>query len=493
MYCPKCGKPVDDDALFCSSCGHALKKENEKKSDLEEIDEKLVSATNEVFEKVEKEANDTYEEIKDKVEEVSDKVKEKKDKISFEDIKKKIKEFDYYTLLEKDIIDKTCAVLPLLPLILFIFRKIIDFFLRFYFIPSFIFIIPDAIYTILTLATMAVAIYAITALIYRIVACEENDKVNFIEMITSLSALIASLLIKNGCSTLSISLFTLIGLVLAFDFVAKAILLNQPISDKLDFAADFNLYKTKLSEFKAELKKQKELEALAEAERKKFVEENRIPYVTKGASKFDGTGGELFVKGIILTIVSLVSCGLLTPFYLVEIIKWRKEHTVIEGNRMTFNGTGVQLWGLWIKWWFLSLITCGIYSYFATVDFFKWMNKHTSFEGDTPFNGIYELSYFDGNSFEYLGYAILTNLITCITCGIAYPWMFVKLSEWQTKNTVVQGRRLKLDAKGADYFGVWIVNQLLTIITCGIYYSWASCKEETFIVSHISSYEEPIR
>ena len=62
MYCPKCGKPVDDDALFCSSCGHALKKENEKKSDLEEIDEKLVSATNEVFEKVEKEANDTYEE-----------------------------------------------------------------------------------------------------------------------------------------------------------------------------------------------------------------------------------------------------------------------------------------------------------------------------------------------------------------------------------------------------------------------------------------------
>ena len=31
MYCPKCGKPVDDDALFCSSCGHALKKENEKK------------------------------------------------------------------------------------------------------------------------------------------------------------------------------------------------------------------------------------------------------------------------------------------------------------------------------------------------------------------------------------------------------------------------------------------------------------------------------
>ena len=201
-------------------------------------------------------------------------------------------------------------------------------------------------------------------------------------------------------------------------------------------------------------------------------------------SYFDGTGGTLFGKLLLLCLITIFTIGIASPWMIVNISKWEKEHTVIDGKRLTFNGTGGQLWGLWIKWWFLSLITCGIYSFFAFVDFKKWETKHTGYEGDLPVDKIYQNSFFDGNSFEYLGYSILTGLVTSVTCGIAGAWMECIMERWLQKSTVINRDRMKFDGTGGELFGQYIVVYLLSIITLGIYAAWGSCRIMRYTVSH---------
>lgn len=62
-------------------------------------------------------------------------------------------------------------------------------------------------------------------------------------------------------------------------------------------------------------------------------------------------------------------------------------------------------------------------------------------------------SYFDGSTLGYIGWKILTSLITCITFGIAYPWAMCMMQRRETNHTVINGRRLKFTGHGAQLFG----------------------------------------
>ena len=44
--------------------------------------------------------------------------------------------------------------------------------------------------------------------------------------------------------------------------------------------------------------------------------------------------------------------------------------------------------------------------------------------------------------------------------------------DWETKHTVINGKRLSFDGKAIQLFGNWIKWLLLTIITLGIYSFW---------------------
>ena len=78
-------------------------------------------------------------------------------------------------------------------------------------------------------------------------------------------------------------------------------------------------------------------------------------------------------------------------------------------------------------------------------------------------------SYFDGNTFEWIGYKILSFFICLVTLGLAYPWMVCMVYGWQTKHTYLNGKRLKFDGTGMQLFGTWIKWWFLCIITFGIY------------------------
>ena len=55
---------------------------------------------------------------------------------------------------------------------------------------------------------------------------------------------------------------------------------------------------------------------------------------------------------------------------------------------------------------------------------------------------------------------------------------------WETKHTVIEGRRLKFEGTAISLFGQWIKWLLLILITLGIYSFWVSIKMKQWIVKH---------
>ncbi|MCL2655503.1 MAG: YjgN family protein [Coriobacteriia bacterium] len=95
-----------------------------------------------------------------------------------------------------------------------------------------------------------------------------------------------------------------------------------------------------------------------------------------------------------------------------------------------------------------------------------------------------EGSYFDGGLAQLIGYKILGYLVTVFTLGICYPWACTMLYRWETKHTVVEGRRLEFTGTAAGLVGQWIKWLLLSIITLGIYSFWVNIKLKKWRTEH---------
>ena len=95
-----------------------------------------------------------------------------------------------------------------------------------------------------------------------------------------------------------------------------------------------------------------------------------------------------------------------------------------------------------------------------------------------------EGSYFDGNTWQLIGYRILSALVNTITLGIAYPWMLCMVQRWEVKHTVIHGRRLKFNGHGHQLIGKYLLWVFLTIITLGIYGIWLGLGMKKWIAKH---------
>lgn len=81
-------------------------------------------------------------------------------------------------------------------------------------------------------------------------------------------------------------------------------------------------------------------------------------------------------------------------------------------------------------------------------------------------------SYFDGGVLQFIGWAILGSLVTTATFGICFPFAVTWIFSWESRHTVLNGKRLKFTGSAGGLFGTWIVCLLLTAITFGIYSLW---------------------
>jgi hypothetical protein len=93
-------------------------------------------------------------------------------------------------------------------------------------------------------------------------------------------------------------------------------------------------------------------------------------------------------------------------------------------------------------------------------------------------------SEFDGKLLELIAVRILQYLIISFTLGIATPWAVCFYQRWETKHTIIDGKRLKFNGQGFDLFVKFIIWYLLTIVTLGIYGFWLSIKMKKWIVEH---------
>ena len=93
-------------------------------------------------------------------------------------------------------------------------------------------------------------------------------------------------------------------------------------------------------------------------------------------------------------------------------------------------------------------------------------------------------SYFDGGLLQLIGWKILGAIITTFTLGICYPWAVCMVYNWETKHTVINGRRLAFDGKAIQLFGNWIKWLLLIIITFGIYCFWVGISLKKWKTKH---------
>ena len=93
-------------------------------------------------------------------------------------------------------------------------------------------------------------------------------------------------------------------------------------------------------------------------------------------------------------------------------------------------------------------------------------------------------SYFDGGLLQLIGWKILGTLVTMVTLGICAPWAICMVYSWETKHTVINGKRLKFDGKAIQLFGTWIKWILLCIITLGIYSFWVQIDLKKWKTKH---------
>jgi uncharacterized membrane protein YjgN (DUF898 family) len=93
-------------------------------------------------------------------------------------------------------------------------------------------------------------------------------------------------------------------------------------------------------------------------------------------------------------------------------------------------------------------------------------------------------SYFDGGLLQLIGWRILGILVTVCTLGICYPWAFCMVYNWETKHTVIEGKRLQFNGTAIGLFWLWIKWLLLMIITVGVYSFWVAISIKKWKVKH---------
>lgn len=471
MFCINCGNRLEDGDVFCPNCGQRVENPEESLG-LSRFEDNSPAYDNHYQRVID--VNPVHHANNETAEDMQD------------------KSFERYVIAATGGIGFSWVVVILLNLLnraMYIVGGIIPYFSPF---SSLLSLLMRALYIINNVfiwGLIAFAIFVISGLIYLLTRRRPQDskQMIIIGIVDAALVLTAALLYMlpiryygaHSVLTVLIYIVAIVSIVLGIDLFTNVFIEKNNLFGKFDLSDDFALIKARLSK------------PAVKVDSSHYTDAN-IPHYEMTAqheqkdSYFDGVGGELFVKYILLYLISMVSCGLAAPVMLNSIVKWEVEHTVIEGKRLTFNGTAGQLFGLFLKWICLSLITCGFYVYFAVLDFYKWKTKHTSYAGTNPIqeNGPYRDCFFDGNVAETIGYMVLFSVITGVTCGLGIPWAMSLFTGWEKKSTVINRDRYFFDGDGGSMFGEYIVVWLLNIITCGIYSAWGNCKIQRYLINH---------
>ncbi len=478
MYCFNCGKEIPDDSAFCTFCGTKQDQGGVSNSSEGQVngsidkDEPFKSIENKLDaagENFGKSVDDAMSGFKDEFIDAGDAVSEKANQLSnvvgskAQDVKQNWR--DYLTPQNMEKLVALSAFLPLFfgivnIVIGGIFGAIADADLGFFsFIFGVLLFLIRSIFVITSAAALAAAVYIVAT------NPAKRSTWTYVALGGSALAFIACLCIAFRAPVVPF-IFGLVCLIWGLDAFSRVVMKGNVIESTPNVSEDLKEYQIWYQNYKAQHPSGKE------------VEESRIAN-DPVASYFDGDGITLFGLTLLGSLLTVITCGIALPWMICKVYKWRISHTVINGRRLTFTGTGGSLFGHFLLWSLLSVITCGIYGFFMHVALKKWELEHTFYE-----DGSGAVGMFDGDSFQYFGYGVLTGLLLMITCGLAFPWTITMIQKWETGHSIVGGNRLQYEGTALGLLGQYIIIALLTFITCGIYSSWGIVRLNKYIIAH---------
>ena len=207
--------------------------------------------------------------------------------------------------------------------------------------------------------------------------------------------------------------------------------------------------------------------------------------------EFTGKGGELFVTGLVGTLLTVLTAGIYAPWYIAKLIKFFSENTratAPDGTsyRVQFNGTGGELFVTFIVGFLLSVITLYIYMPWFMCKLNKTiLSRMTLLENEQPIGNF----DFEGQGGELFVTFLVGTILTVVTLYIYLPWYQVKLMQFFAENTRVnvQGRTYAgaFHGTGGEFFVINLVGGLLTMLTLGIYFAWYLVKQYQFQLNNL--------
>ncbi|MCL2214328.1 MAG: YjgN family protein [Treponema sp.] len=89
-------------------------------------------------------------------------------------------------------------------------------------------------------------------------------------------------------------------------------------------------------------------------------------------SKFSGGVLPIFLFCLWAPPLLAITIGLASPFIACTAVRWVCNNSVISGKKYAFKGTATALFGRWILWFILTIITLGIYSFWYMRNMLRW-------------------------------------------------------------------------------------------------------------------------
>ena len=174
---------------------------------------------------------------------------------------------------------------------------------------------------------------------------------------------------------------------------------------------------------------------------------------------------------------------MLVPLAFAGSIRYHLANSVYNHMHFYYDGSNIKLLQLWIKGFFLSLITLGIYTPWFIVDLLKELAGNTYY-GQLHFK-------FEGDAKELWGRIILGLVLCCISFGIYFFWWRADLHNYIVNRVLLVNEannerdRFYANAKGAELMVLIIGNLFMLIFSLGLAYPWVFVRSFKYFLSKL--------
>ena len=219
------------------------------------------------------------------------------------------------------------------------------------------------------------------------------------------------------------------------------------------------------------------VEVLEEKSKKEEFEEvkfqevkvNNEPKEVRTDSYFDGKVLDYIGWKLLANIITCVTLGIAAPWAKCMLYRYQFSHTIYNGKRLKFEGEGGDLFVKRFIWYFLTCITFGIYGWWVPAKKANWVISNLHFEDEEYKEGE---SFFEEQGIKLFWLNVLCNFLNIITVGLMIPFtMCIKL-KYINKHAVINKKKLVFTGAGINLLGRYILWGFLTCITLGIYGWW---------------------